>query len=296
MLGSDVEEDVYGTSGDMPWISLEEGDAETFQTKNVSLRIVVILTCSLSVIGSLLIIFSYACFRHLRSKPREILMHISLMDLGVSLANLIGAAVYFDHYFHAPAAGISNSSLVPAGSLTPAKPVHYELGPVSQTETPTARPAIEGLCKAQAFFAGYFTLGSIFWTIFLSMYIYLFLLYFRTKPKLPYYALCTSYFASYGVPLLVSTWLVLTGHLGYGPYNSSGWCTLIIQDPSTGKQNLYVAVFGNDLWIYMATVLILILYLASRNYIHKNMVGYACKLLRILSLYMIVIIKKFLIT
>lgn len=267
-----VDEGASGSGGAIPWTSL----GGEFKTKEAGIRIVVILTCSLSVIGSLLIILSYACFKQLRSKPREILMHISLMDFGVSLANLIGAAVYFDDYYNIPDEHDSNSSLVP-GSLTPAHPImiNRELNSVASESdrTLSATQTIEGLCATQAFFAGYFTLGSILWTIFLSIYIYLFLLYHQTKPKLPHYSVFTSYLVSYGVPVIIMLWLVLTDRLGYAPYNSSGWCSLTIQNPSTGKADYYAAVFGNDLWIYLALFLIPILYLASRDYIHKYLVS-----------------------
>ena len=277
MFDSGVDGVADGSSGAIPWTAVGQSGSETFEKKDTSIRIVVILTCSLSALGSLLLIFSYVCFKQLRSKPREILMHISFMDFGVSLANLIGAAVYFDQYYHTPGRQISNSSLVP-DSLTPAHPFLDESDSVDvaneASNTFSATPAIEGLCVTQAFFAAYFTLGSIVWTIFLSLYIYLFLLYHKMNPRLPRYSLFVSYFVLYGVPLIISLWLVLTSRLGYAPYNSSGWCTLIVKSPSTGARDLYAVVFGNDLWIYLAIFIIPILYLASRNYIHKILVSY----------------------
>ena len=274
MFDSGVDGVADEFSGAIPWTDVGQSGSQSFANKSTGIRVVVILTCSLSVLGSILLIFSYACFKQLRSKPREILMHISFMDFGVSLANLIGAAVYFDQYYHISGEQGSNSSSVP-DSLTPAEQILDEANPVANeaSNTFSATPAIEGLCITQAFFAGYFTLGSIFWTIFLSIYIYLFLLYHKIKPGLPRYSLFVSYFVSYGVPLIISLWLVLTGRLGYAPYNSSGWCTLIVQNPSTGEGDLYAVVFGNDLWIYLAIFIIPILYLASCNFIHKIVVS-----------------------
>ena len=262
-------------SGAIPWTAVGQSGSETFANKATGIRVVVILTCSLSVLGSMLLIVSYVCFKQLRSRPREILMHISFMDFGVSLSNLIGAAVYFDQYYHLPGAQISNSSHVP-DSLKPAQPILNETNSVASeaSNALSATPTIEALCITQAFFAGYFTLGSIFWTIFLSLYIYLFLLYHEMKPQLPRYSLFVSYFVSYGMPLIISLWLVLTGRLGYAPYNSSGWCTLIVKNPSTGKVDHYAVVFGNDLWIYLALFIIPIFYLSSRNFIHKILVSY----------------------
>ena len=242
-----------------PWTSLDTLGSETFEAKQTGIRIVVILTCALSVLGSLMIVFSFAYFKQLRSKPREILLHISLMDLGVSLANLIGASVYFDRFYRMPDVKLSNAS----GILSAAE----------SGDKFTAPPTIDGLCTAQAFFAGYFTLGSVLWTIFLSVYIYIFLFYHKTKPEVPKYSLYGSYLISYGMPLVILLWLLLTNRLGYAPYNSSGWCSLIVQDPSTGDVDIFAVVLGNDLWIYLAIFLIPVLYFASHLYIHKNLVS-----------------------
>ena len=38
------------------------------------------ITCALSIIGAAAIIFSYLCFKNLRNRTREIIVHISLMD------------------------------------------------------------------------------------------------------------------------------------------------------------------------------------------------------------------------
>ena len=263
------------SGNEIPWISYE-GDGGAFKTKHSGLRTVVGLTCSLSALGSLLILLSYVCFKQLRSRPREILMHIAIMDLGVSLANLIGDVVYFDQYYHISSPG--NSTLVP-GTLSPSQlhPTTAELSSSTETgpegESFSANSYIDDLCKAQAFFAAYFTLGSVFWTVFLGFYIYLFLLYHRDNPKVPTASLIASYVFSYSFPLLISLWLVLTHRLGYAPYNSSGWCSLIVKDPSTGDVNLFVALFANDLWIYLASVLILIFYATSHVHIHWLLVS-----------------------
>ena len=152
------------------------------------------------------------------------------------MSNLIGAAVYFDQYYHPPRG--NSSQYLPPDSLQPAQPIRQLRETNTQPTSPgsgafTASETINGLCITQAFFAGYFTLSSIFWTIFLSVYIYLFLLYHASKPRIPYYSICASYVVSYGTPLIVALWLALTHRLGYAPYNSSGWCSLIVQDPYT---------------------------------------------------------------
>ena len=265
---------VYGGSGEgaLPWSAngKELSVTETFQSKDAGIRTAVIITCALSGLGSLAMMLSFVCFRQLRSKPHEILFHISIMDLGVSLANLVGAAVYFDQYFHTPEAQVHNASTAESLYGHAQSPANDD---GSGRTSFTATAPVEALCIAQAFLAGYFTVGSVLWTIFMSVYIYLYLLYHRTNPLIPRRSIPAACLVSYGLPLVLMVWLVSTGRLGYAPYNSSGWCTLIVQDPATGESDIYTVVFGNDLWIYLAIVLIPILYFASLNYIHKNLVS-----------------------
>ena len=209
----------------------------SIQVKNIPLRMVVGLSCALSIIGSLLIIFSYICFKNRRTKAREILVHISLMDLGVALANIIGLSVYFDRYYF-----------------------------IYTYNTPYY---IENLCKTQAFFAGYSTLGSVFWTVSLMAYLYFRITHSHTKHALYFLRFCYGF--CYGFPLLISLWLVLTGRLGYSPYDSAGWCTLITKDPlKNGKVDIFITLFGNELWIYLAFVLTPILYISIRLFVYNK--------------------------
>ena len=201
-----------------------------FVVKDAKLRAVVGVFCCLSILGSLLIILSYILFKKRRSRAREILLHISLMDLGVALANLIGLSVYFDRFY------FEYRGSVP--------------------------PYIEGFCKTQAFFANYCTISSILWTIALAGFLYFLIIHHRTRVAI--YSHRGSHIVCYGLPLLVSLWLVLTKRLGYSPLDSSGWCTLINTELQTGSVDYSATVFGNDLWVCLAVVTIPILYLSVR--------------------------------
>ena len=198
---------------------------------------VVGITCCLSIIGALLIILSYVCFKELRTRARTILLHISIMDLGVAASNLVGASVYFDQYYN-------NPNCLPDGIQ--ADP---HICPVSDT--------IHDLCVAQAFLSVYFTLGSIMWTICLSVYLYFLLVHYRTK--LAQRSLCFSYIFSYCMPLFISLWLLLTGRFGYSPYDTECWCGMKINNPLTREGEIFLVVFGYDLWIYLTIVLVPIL-------------------------------------
>ena len=209
-----------------------------FLYKDPALRAVVGVSCCLSILGSLLIILSYILFKKRRTRARGILLHISLMDLGVALANLIGLSVYFDRYY-----------------------IHH-LYINTSYKVPSH---IDGLCKTQAFFAAYCTYASILWTIALAGFLYFLIIH--NKSRISVYFFWISHITCYVLPLLVSLWLVLTNKLGYSPLNSSGWCTLINRDILNGKLDIFITVFGNDLWVYLTIVTIPILYTSIRCYI-----------------------------
>ena len=62
----------------------------------------------------------------------------------------------------------------------------------------------------------------------------------------------------------------MAGKLGWAPYDSSGWCTIIIIDPVTLEKDYFVAVVGYDLWIYIALFLVPIMYFAVRSFLREE--------------------------
>lgn len=208
-----------------------------FHKKDVGIRAVVGITCVLSIIGSILIIFSYLVQKK-RTKSREILAHISVMDFGVAMSNLIGVAVYFDRFY------INSDG--------------------SEKDHPKY---IDVFCEMQAFFALYCTLGSIFWTTALAGYLYVVILHHR-NPKYSLYFLRFCYILCYGLAIFISLWTVITKKLGYAPYDSSGWCSVIVKNPLKNEEvDFYIIVFAYDLWVYLAIILIIIFYVAIRGFI-----------------------------
>lgn len=190
--------------------------------KHVLIRAIVMVVCSLAMLGAIFVIISYACFKSLRSQARQILVNLSLMDFGIALANFTGAAVNFDKYYVDNTTG---SYLV--GSYT-----------------------VDTLCKTQAFFALLTTFASVFWTI--SLAIYMYLLIFQNKQQKMTYFLPLCYITCYGIPIGLSFWLLFTGRLGHAPYNSSGWCGIALINPKDESIDMMGAIFGYDLWIYLA--------------------------------------------
>ncbi len=153
-----------------------------FDVKQQHLRYVVAAVCFLSMIGAILIVLSYVCIKQIRTRARQILVHLSLADFGVACSNFIGTTVYFDQYIRG--CNDSTSHVIPCATL------HH-------------------LCKTQAFFAGYSTLVSVLWTLFLALYIYCLIVY--SQRRLHVIVVYCGYIICWGMPLLVIAWLLVEG-------------------------------------------------------------------------------------
>ena len=195
-----------------------------------SVRAVVGITCVLSMIGAVLIILSYILIKDTRTKPREILLNLSLMDFIVAAANLIGILINFDDFL--------------------------------RPDIPQQHPALSCICKVQAFFAMYATISSILWTNCIAVYIFFHILYegrFKT-----FWAMLSFYVLSYGLPLILMLWFVFTNKLGYSPYGSSGWCSVVIYNYTTGERYPLTLVFANDIWFYLTITLVPVIFVSLK--------------------------------
>lgn len=272
------------------------------EEKRSWLRGVVAAVSLLSMIGAALIVLSYICISSIRTKSREILVHLSVADFGVGCANFIGIIVNFDHRIES-----------------------------CRYHNHASCDDLKHLCTAQAFFAGFSTLASILWTLALSVYIYLLVVHghWKLHSKIVYFF----YVFCWGMPLLISLWLVFTGksifsppyvvgilsmtisfifmytwtpysgaskralckqfgwycseiiqprlgrstfdfisipgRLGHTPHGGSGWCSLKIEQEERSTAIL-ITILGNDLWVYLTVVVVTVLYLTTHCHIKRN--------------------------
>ena len=221
--------------------------AINFWGKGPPFRLTIGLTCVLSILGAVLIISSYVFFKSLRSSARWILVHLSLMDLGVGLTNLIGNIVYFDRFYFSDA---DNGSC----------PVFHQPKDV----------VVKNLCVAQAFLAHYFTQASVLWTISLAVFLYFLIVHHRTPVAM--YSLRFSYVLCYGLPVIICIWLVFTNRFGYSP-NNTGWCSILQLNSKTLAPDIFAVVVGYDLWVYLAIVVVPIIYLAVQLFLREKVSG-----------------------
>lgn len=203
------------------------------------LKYVVCVTCSLSVLGSFLIILTYILFRKLRTNVRLVLLHLSIMDMGIGLSNLIGTAIDFNSRYY------------------------RSYNDFTVRVNPNA--TIKALCDMQAFVALYSTYGSVFWTNGLAVFLYFAVVHHNVKKNNILLWILTVF--CYFMPLVLTLWLLLTHKLGPTPYGSGGWCSVINVDPSSGQRMYFSISFGYDLWIYATFILVPVLYIGTRAHI-----------------------------
>lgn len=195
----------------------------------VSLQIICGIVCVLSILGSLAIIVTYALVKDIRSKTRELLVHISLMDVTYTIANFVGLLIPY------------RSHLPPEEDSFNCSSKDYGV--------------YQSVCKAQAFFAVYGTVGSVLWTLALAVY-----LYYRIVSRdrsVTKRLLMMLYVVCYVLPLYVSLWLLLDHHMGY-PRNvlsGAGWCS--IRENTNGL----VVFMTYDVWIWLGIIVLIPLYL-----------------------------------
>ena len=197
-----------------------------------------IIMCILSSLGSLLIILSYVLIKSVRTKAREILVHISVMDLTYSVANLIGAAVDFD----------TRMRLDPQNAY------------------------LRNACTTDGWFAIYGTTGSVLWTIGLAIYLYFKVITIRLHPRSQMMRALTVglYLVGYILPLFIAMYFYALGLLGSNKFLSSGWCTVDVFDSKTQERFILPYLIGYDMWMYMAIILIPLLVIATKYQIDSE--------------------------
>ena len=219
------------------------------------LRIIVGIICSLSIVGSLLIIITYICFKSLRTTTRLILVHLSIMDLGVATANLVGISVNFNkYYFKSENATYGSHGL----------PVLNHPG-----------DTVDMACKIQAAFAVYFTAGSFLWTLSMAVYIYMRIVHYRT-PRVARYTLWIVTMFSYILPLTFVSWKWFTNRLGYSPFSAEGWCGDKLVDFENGERQIILSILAYDVWIWLNYILVPVLYLTVLLFLYQEVSVCVC--------------------
>ena len=248
MMNSSVQETL---------VSAVISTGSVFLKKTQTPRAVIGTTCVLSMVGSLTIIFLYCRFKKLRTQTRLILMHLSLMDFGVALSNFIGAVVYFDRYYFE----------------------HYNKYGDFNVPSRVSVP-----CQTQAAVAVTCNNSSVLWTVAVAVYLHFRIVTHPGQGKEKFFKCLTVFLFlfCYGMPVLLTVWLLLTHRLGFAPYDSTGWCSLIILSPDRTTDDLWADVFGNDFWVYLAIILIPLLYFSIKIQTRRQVCKHLCNFKKLL--------------
>jgi len=186
-----------------------------FQTRDEDwIKLAGLVTCVLSMLGSLCIILTYFFVREMRTTIRSLLAHVSVMNLISNTANVIGLMIYY--------------------------------------ESASVQEPSNGVCKIQAFFTLFGTIGSVLWTLGLAVY-----LYYRIVShdiNVTKWVVRILYVMCYTLPLYASMWLLLDKWLGYSPKSPThkGWCTII------EEADILLLLLGEDVWIMLSVVLVIV--------------------------------------
>ena len=213
------------------------------------IRLAAQTTCVLSIIGSMATIASYLAVKEMRHTVREILLHISVMNVISSTANFVG--MFLDY----------NKSLCPV--------YHSSFN------------TYHHLCLWQAFFTSYGTVGSILWTLGLSVYLYYRIVSCDAGPTTRVVRLL--YLVCYVLPLYISLWLLLDGWLGYAPWSPTykGWCATVAIDRNDDRHSMEV-LMTDDIWIILSALMITTLSFTTHAYLtqqvsyDKQLGSYTC--------------------
>lgn len=158
-----------------------------------------ILSSSFSVIGSLLIIFTFVAYREVRTVGRAILVFLAIADFLTALGYIFGSALFL-HYH----------------------PDRYNYSTSENASSPYDNRYVH-LCKFQSFVTTFFPISSFLWTANLS--IYFFVTIVLRKIQAAKKLIIIFHITAWGIPLLICVPAVATGWLGPAKSHTSvSWC------------------------------------------------------------------------
>ena len=191
----------------------------------IALNTAVGITCLLSILGSMAIILSFVLFKELRTTGRFILLNLSLADLIVAIANLIGAATSYK--FH----DMDDTKLSNGNKL---------------------------LCEIDAFFSLFATDSSILWTIVLLTYLYVTIRCCRISLCWNRIIIIICMIVCWCLPLAISLWFIIEGYFGFQAGFSPGFCTFT----ASNKSEIYRPIVGYEMFLYPSFIILPILCIA----------------------------------
>ena len=206
--------------------------------------IVAIISCTLSIFGSLVIVYVYARWKDLRTGSRSIVTFLAIADLFTALGYVFGSTNYVHHY--------------------------------GDAENTHECMRFNTACQIQSFVTTTSSMCSFAWTSILAIYLYMVIV--RAKISLANRLMPLFHVIAWAAPLLITLPLLITGKLGYSPYAASNWCFIKDSLPNDNTRYLcghlnyevmLLVLVGGKAWEIMTYVLVIVLYTAMKWHIHE---------------------------
>lgn len=228
---------------------MSEGYSPTVQSLGPS--VVAILSCTLSILGSLLILYTYIRWKDLRTGSRSIIIFLSIADLATAVGYVIGSVNYI-----------------------------YFFGGKENTQPCNVYNTV---CQIQSFVTSTSSLWSFAWTTILAVYLYLVIV--KNKIRLANQLMPFYHIVAWLLPLLITLPLLIKDKLGYTPYAASNWCFIKYTLPNDewnyacGRFNYemaYLVLLGGKAWEILTYIIVIVLYAAMKWHIYKEVSNNTC--------------------
>ena len=222
------------------------------QPVNIALTVVQGVISFLSIVGSVLLIFSYVLFKPLRSKSRLLIAHLAVANFIDVLPDFLAAFMDFRKRFK-----------VTDGLLCIGNTRFFD----------NSANTYCNLCVYLEFVSHLGSLSTILWTVCVCFHFFILVSYRNTKlaSRLTY----VYYVIAWLVPLGISLWLLFHNWFGFEPTNSTVNCSIKTDcvphhhpyhyQNRYGKQNwnrIIGLIFGFKIWQALVFVIIPCLFIA----------------------------------
>ena len=200
-----------------------------------------IASCSLSCLGSLLIVVAYITLRDIRTGSQKVITLLAIADFFTAFGYLVAAGNFLVHF--------------------------------NETDQHKC-DVFHTICEIQSFITTWSSLCSFSWTCALAFYFYVIIVHNNVQSAnklIPWENII-----SWVIPLIIVFPLLLTGRLGYAPYATSNWCYIedenYRRDFSDNSQKIFLIFIAGKFWEILSYIVVIILYTITRYYLHRQVI------------------------
>lgn len=156
-----------------------------------------LVSCSLSVVGSIITILPYLLWKDVRTGLRRVITYLAIADFFTASGYIMASINYIVYNRKTNHMKSSNSKGEPCTRF-------------------------DEVCQIQAYISSWSSYSMFWWTLLLALFFYWAVVKGGTKKVEKYFPLY--HVLSWGSPILVMFPLLATGSLGYSLFAAGGWC------------------------------------------------------------------------